>query len=196
MATQKKPFVRSMYNYDTNKASDDSALVCDPEDDFAVQSEKADADINTLVRRFGVTGVMPQGVRVPSYGDFDGPVHDYHTAMNAIRKADESFNEMPPEIRERFDNDPGKFVDFCSDPDNLEEMRKLGLAVPEVVKPEVYDDERGIGGHAEAPSEAAASRAGSDGKGAGGSPESRPSGQSGGAGAAPGQPRPAAGRPQ
>jgi len=32
--------------------------------------------------------------------------------------------------RERFDNDPGAFVDFCLDPSNLEELRKMGLAMP------------------------------------------------------------------
>ena len=37
---------------------------------------------------------------------------------------------MPADVRARFNNDPALFVDFCSDEANLDEMRKLGLAVP------------------------------------------------------------------
>lgn len=95
------------------------------------QSQAAEADINEIVRRFGLTGKLPENVRVPTYGDFDGVVDDYQSALNAIRSAEESFMAMPADVRARFNNDPGLFVEFCSDPENLPEMRKLGLAVPE-----------------------------------------------------------------
>lgn len=44
----------------------------------AVQSQKEDADINTIVRNFGITGKAPISARVPTYGDFEG-VDDYQT---------------------------------------------------------------------------------------------------------------------
>jgi len=104
-----------------------SGLTClDPS--RAIQSQKEEADINTIVRNFGVTGKLPQGVRVPSYGDFSG-VEDYQEALAAIRDADASFMAMPASVRDRFGNNPARFVEFCSDSANLEEMRKLGLAV-------------------------------------------------------------------
>lgn len=119
---------RSALNYDRDYASASSALYC-PEKTLAQQSQKEEADINTIVRRFGITGQLPQGVRVPSYGDFDG-VSDYREALEAVESAKDSFMRMPAAVRARFDNDPGAFVDFCSDPGNLEELRRLGLAVP------------------------------------------------------------------
>lgn len=94
-----------------------------------VQSQKEEADINTIVRNFGVTGKLPQGVRVPSYGDFYD-VEDYRTAIDAVRAAEASFKQMPAHVRDRFQNDPQLFVEFCEDSRNLDEMRKLGLAVP------------------------------------------------------------------
>lgn len=105
-----------------------SGLECkDPS--LAVQSQKEEADINEIVRRFGLTGKLPENVRAPVYADFD-EVFDFQSAQNAIREAHNSFMAMPADVRMRFNNDPQRFVEFCSDADNLEEMRKLGLANP------------------------------------------------------------------
>lgn len=125
----KVPFFRTAYNYDTDAVSRETALVCD-DPSLAVQSEADECDINTIVRRFGLTGVLPSGVRAPTYGDFTG-VSDYREALEAIEAADESFYSMPADVRSRFQNDPARFVDFCSDPANLDEARRLGLAPPD-----------------------------------------------------------------
>jgi len=57
-------FVRSPYNYDMAKASVESGLACE-DASRAVQSQREDADINVIVKRFGLTGQLPQNVRVP-----------------------------------------------------------------------------------------------------------------------------------
>lgn len=119
---------RSFATLDLKKHSDEHGFFCEGPD-LAVQSQKDEADINTIVKNFGVTGTLPQGVRVPTYGDFTG-IGDYQEALHAINAAQESFMAMPADVRTRFDNDAAKFVDFCSNSANLEEMRKLGLAVP------------------------------------------------------------------
>lgn len=126
-------FIRHAYNYDRDQASLDSGLKCEDES-RAVQSGKDDADINVIVKRFGITGALPQGVRVPSYEDFTDSVSDYRTAVDAIRSAEQSFNAMPADVRSRFQNDPQLFLEYCANPDNLPEMRKLGLAVAEAPK--------------------------------------------------------------
>lgn len=123
----KQIFVRSAYNYDTDEASRESGLQCQDKT-LAKQSFAEEVDINTIVRRFNLTGELPSSVRVPEYADFEG-VYDYHSALNAIAAAHESFDSMPAEVRARFQNDPGQFVDFCNDPSNVDEMVKLGLAV-------------------------------------------------------------------
>lgn len=126
-------FVRSPYNYDRNKASDESGLEC-LEPSLTKQSDAESADINVIVKRFNLTGQMPQGLQPLSYSDFEG-IFDFQSAMNAVRAAEESFMSMPAHVRERFSNNPQKFMDFCSAEQdgklvNLEEMRKLGLAIP------------------------------------------------------------------
>lgn len=94
-----------------------------------IQSQKDEADINVIVRNFGVTGQLPQGVRVPTYGDFTDCVTDYRSAIEIARAAEESFLALPSDFRARLENDPQRFLEYCADPNNREEMRKLGLAV-------------------------------------------------------------------
>lgn len=120
--------------YDAREASARCAIDFTNARDRTQQSQAAETDINLIVKRFKVTGVMPQGIRRPTYGDFNG-ISDFRTAMDAIIQAEKAFDSLPSEVRNRFRNDPALFVDFCSDEKNLEEMRKLGLAVPET-KPE------------------------------------------------------------
>jgi len=119
---------RSAFGYDTNLASAESHISC-PEPSLAVQSSKDECDINTIVRRFGLTGQLPDNVSAPVYADFH-EVYDYHTAMNQIKAAEGAFMSMPADIRSRFRNDPNAFVDFCSDDSNRAEAEKLGLVFP------------------------------------------------------------------
>lgn len=119
-------FLRAPHNYDTNAASDETALLCPPGEGMTQQQFKEEADINTIVARFGLTGTLPEVVRVPKSGDFTGVV-DYHSALNAVRQADEAFMELPGEMRARFRNDPQELLMFLSDEKNKEEAMKIGL---------------------------------------------------------------------
>lgn len=125
-------FLRTEFNYDVDAASNEHATPVSGET-MTKQSFKEECDINTIVRRFGLTGEMPVNVRMPSYGDFTG-VWDYRSAMDALIQARDSFEAMPAEVRRRFNDDPAEFVDFCSNKDNLDEARKLGLVVPAAVQ--------------------------------------------------------------
>jgi phage internal scaffolding protein len=92
------------------------------------------------MERFEKTGVLEHRNRFEgSYGDFTNTPQDYHDAVNQVLAADEMFQSLPARVRKRFGNDPAEFVDFVSDPANVDEMRSLGLLKPvgssEVVEP-------------------------------------------------------------
>lgn len=123
----RRAFVRSALNYDMDAASAASGISTG--EGLTQQQFKDECDINTIVRRFGVSGEVPVSGRVPSYGDFSG-VSDYREALHAVRDAEASFMSLPAAVRERFGHDPARFVDFCLDPANLAEARALGLAPP------------------------------------------------------------------
>lgn len=129
-----KPFVRSAYNYDRGQR--ESAIVCETDGSRVQQHLKEEVDINTIVKRFGLTATLPTTFKAPMVGDFTG-VTDFHTAMNAVRQAQESFDSMPVELRQRFNHDPQMLMHFLDDPKNEDEARKLGLLNP---KPEVTRD--------------------------------------------------------
>lgn len=120
-----KVFLRSAYNYDRDAASLASGLLCDDES-LTKQSFVEESDINTIVRRFGLSGQLPADVRIPRFEDFS-EVYDFHSAMNAVAEARESFDAMPADVRSRFQNDPGAFVDFCLADANREEATRMGL---------------------------------------------------------------------
>lgn len=121
-------FLRTPYNYDTMEASDASGLACEDES-LAQQHMKDECDINTILKRFAVTGQLPENVRAPQYGDFTG-IGDYQSALLAVKAAEASFMQLPAEVRYRFGNDPQALLEFVANADNRAEAEKLGLVVP------------------------------------------------------------------
>ena len=116
---------RTGFNYDRDAVSAETGLLCEDES-LAVQAAEEESNINTIVRRFGLTGQLPSDVRMPRSGDFTG-IPDFHAAMNMVRAAQEEFLRVPAEVRARFGNDPQKFMAFVEDDANRDEARKLGL---------------------------------------------------------------------
>lgn len=126
---------------DADEMSDLTALSCSDRS-LAKQEFKEECDINTIIDRFGVGYAVPENVRVPMLGEFEG-ISDFQDAMNLTIEARDGFMQMSASTRARFNNDPGSFVNYCSERDaagklvHLDEMRKLGLALPApVVVPE------------------------------------------------------------
>lgn len=119
--------LRSARNYDRVSVSVATALECkDPS--LTNQSEAADADINTIVKRFGVSGVLAQRADALLEVDF-GEVFDFQSAQNAVIAAQRQFAGLPAKIRERFDHDPAKFIAFFEDEKNIDEAIALGLVI-------------------------------------------------------------------
>lgn len=122
--------VRSYGDYDSDYVSDATGLAC-KDDSLAIQSQRDEADINTIVRNFGLTGKMPDVVYMPEYGDYTN-VEDYRTAIEAVRQAEDGFMTMPGEVRAKFDNSPQRFMEFVHDPSNAQAMLDMGLRVANV----------------------------------------------------------------
>lgn len=94
-----------------------------------VQSAKDETDVNLIMKRFTATGVLPQGTfKSPMFGDVSGV--DFRAMMDVVAQANVAFAALPAEVRRRFGHDPKEFVDFCTDPQNVDEMIKMGLAAP------------------------------------------------------------------
>jgi phage internal scaffolding protein len=128
-------FLRTPYNYDKDAASNESGLACE-EPSLAQQHHKDECDINTILEKFNITGLLPESPLSPRYGDFTG-IGDYHTALNRVIAAQDEFEALPAQIRARFDNDPAQLIEFLENSDNRSEAEELGLvekATAEVVE--------------------------------------------------------------
>lgn len=110
-------------------------LVCREGSGRTRQSFKDECDINNIMSRFQRTGVLDfVNRREPQYVDCTGL--DYQRAQDLVLQAKAMFAELPSSLRSRFENDPARFLDFCQDPENQDELVKLGLAEKRVVAPQ------------------------------------------------------------
>lgn len=97
------------------------------ETSMAVQSERDRCDLNIIQSIYAKTGVM-NNIRkdAPRYGDFTSS-RELHDVLLRAQEAEADFMLLDAQIRARFDNDPGKLLDFALNPKNREEAIKLGL---------------------------------------------------------------------
>lgn len=98
------------------------------------QSFAKEANVNFIVDRYQKTGAAEHlQVHQGKYGEFSEI--DYHTALNTVLSAENMFESLPSSVRNRFDNDPGQFVDFATNPQNHADMVDMGLAYGEGMDP-------------------------------------------------------------
>lgn len=92
------------------------------------QSFAEDADLNVLVKRFGIDKeALPPAVFDPDYYGDVGDVPDLRTALEIVRDAQARFDALPAKLRRRFENDPAKLWEFVHDPENADEAVRLGV---------------------------------------------------------------------
>lgn len=120
---------RTQYKPDVDEAHGQYTATVFTDPSLTQQQFKEDADLNVIVKRFGVTKahIPPAGAADPRYyGDF-GEAVDLREALDRTRAAQEHFDSLPAELRNRFNNDPVRLFGFVVDPKNTEEAIKLGL---------------------------------------------------------------------
>jgi len=98
------------------------------------QSFKDECNINNVMAKYAQTGQLPELIKKqPQYGDFS-QAPDYQEAQNIVIRANAQFNSLDARVRERFANEPLKFLEFANNPANADEMAKLGLIKKEAVE--------------------------------------------------------------
>lgn len=54
---------------------------------------------------------------------------DFQASLKLVKRVQEAFASLPSKVRNRFENDPARFLAFCSDPANGPELVALGIQV-------------------------------------------------------------------
>lgn len=83
--------------------------------------------IHNILKQYQNTGfVQHVAARSPQFADMTS-APDFYEAQVIIANANSMFEEIPATIRKEFDNDPGQFLDFISNPENKEQIEAFGL---------------------------------------------------------------------
>lgn len=99
----------------------------DPDEGLTKQSFQDECDVNNIMKRYNATGAITHlNTRMPEYGDFSSPM-EFQNALNTVMESQMMFADLPAETRDRFGNDPGRFLAFVADDKNRDEAIRMGL---------------------------------------------------------------------
>ena len=100
--------------------------------DMTRQEFVQDCDMNILMKRFKANPALAVDQfreAQAAFMDFTD-LPDYQTMLQAGVHAREMFMALPPEVRFKFHNDPGEFLDACETMEGQKILVELGLATP------------------------------------------------------------------
>jgi len=90
------------------------------------QEFKDESDINQIMARYMRTGLIDNVTnKLPQFQDLDGQT--FTDAMQIVAESKSLFADLPSSIRNEFENNPAKFLDFVHDPENRPRMAEMGL---------------------------------------------------------------------
>ena len=96
---------------------------------MAQQHFLKECDVREIIKRNDRTGIIQHVNRgVAQYADVSD-VKDYKEALEMINSSMESFMGLPSDIRKLFDNDPGEFFEFATNPANADKNGRDGVGV-------------------------------------------------------------------
>lgn len=116
---------KKIFNWRGDEVTDGIDFTGDP--GVTKQSEAAACDMNNILRLHNKGLPILVSDLKPQFGDFS-QVPDFASAMNLIADANSKFESLPANVREKFENDPVKFVEYVMDPKNEKDIIDLGLA--------------------------------------------------------------------
>lgn len=94
-----------------------------------VQSDAHEADIKTILKRHGITGITEHLAAADlKYGDIS-QFTDFADAMRQVKDAEAAFMKLPSKVREVFNHDPATWLDAANDgigPQQKAKLEKLG----------------------------------------------------------------------
>lgn len=107
-------------------------LDCSVEPSQTKQSFASECDVNNIMARYERTGILDfVNEHEPHYGE--ASAFDFQVASNLVIDAQRMFDDLPANIRSRFQNDPVQFLLFIDDPLMVDESIKLGLRTAPVL---------------------------------------------------------------
>lgn len=94
---------------------------------YTKQSPKDECDINNILAQYKRTGIINHiSAKQAQYIDLPDE-NDFQASLNTVKAAQEAFASLPSKVRDRFGNDPAKFLNALYDPARRAEFEELGV---------------------------------------------------------------------
>lgn len=90
-----------------------------------------EVSIKSILKKYNIApNYIPEEVQIPMeyFRDVSMSPKDYTEMHNAIREADETFMELPAELRRAVGDDPRRLLELSQSDKGIEELKKLGFA--------------------------------------------------------------------
>lgn len=88
------------------------------------QAHVASCDIHNIMARYEKTGIIEHLAKSQAFYDDVSNVPSFQEAMNHVAYVNEVFATLPAKVRDAFDNDPQKYLEWAQDPDVIAEFEK------------------------------------------------------------------------
>jgi hypothetical protein len=118
----------AFHNYDENgNIVRNSTPLDNFEESIVEQHHEPETNINNIIAKHGL--VTSQDIDALKNMRFDDVTNnDFQEMMNMMIRANESFSNIPSNVRAHFNNDAAAFLDFTLNPDNHQQLIDWGLA--------------------------------------------------------------------
>ena len=111
---------------------------------FTEQSHRDICDINKVIQRFDKTGVLTHVSKIEArFGDCTGA--DFRAAQDLFLNANKMFEDLPADIKKRFNQNAGELLEFMENEKNRDEAIALGL-----IRGDTPAEKDGLGEHVKA----------------------------------------------
>ena len=101
-----------------------------------IQASALSCDINYLISRFAAGDATALSKVQGTYGDFTQFPRSYAELLNQVNRGSELFDSLPADVRARFDNSLGVFMQSAG---SQEWMDKLGISQPQPDGSDIVD---------------------------------------------------------
>lgn len=91
------------------------------------QHHSDDTIIQNILKRYDQTGVFYHVNQAQATYQDNTIFNEYADMYDKIQAADANFAALPAEIRAKFNNNTGEFLEFVNNDSNIEQMKEMGL---------------------------------------------------------------------
>lgn len=105
-------------------------------EEITKQSFKDECDIHIILSQYQKTGIINHITpNQPLYLDLPDQL-DYQASLNIILEAQSAFETLPSGVRDRYGNNPERFLEALNDPSQREYLEEIGVFQRKIVEAE------------------------------------------------------------